>query len=217
MTALLEFFLISFVSIFIIVNPIGNVPIFLSLTEGMSREDRDTVSKKSIFWAGAILILFALSGDLILKAFQVTISGLKIAGGILLMIIAIDMLFGNMPRTRYSEEERIEAFSREDIALFPLALPLYTGPGAITTVVVMMGHAVTIPEKGIVLLSVILTYAIARITQKYAVEIFSVLGVSGTRVMTRIMAILLATIAVEFVWGGIRDKIEELFMEINST
>jgi len=210
MSSVFDFFLLSFVSIFVIVNPFGNIPIFLSLTEGLEREARERVSRKSIFWAGLILVLFALSGDIILKAFQVTVSDLKIAGGILLMIIAIDMLFGNMPRSKYSEEERIEAYSREDVAIFPLALPLYTGPGAITTVIVMMGHASSLLDRGVVLISIILTYVIARITQKHAVEIFSVLGISGTRVMTRIMAILLATIAVEFVWSGIEDKINSL-------
>ncbi len=214
MTPNYEFFLLSFVSIFVIVNPFGNIPVFLSLTEGLDRTERERISRKSVFWAGSILILFALSGDMILKAFHVTVSDLKIAGGILLMIIAIDMLFGNMPRSKYSEEERIEAYSKEDVAIFPLALPLYTGPGAITTVIVMMGHAHTIIEKSIVMASIILTYLVARVTQKYAVEIFSVLGISGTRVMTRIMAVLLATIAVEFVWSGIEDKISSLMENI---
>ncbi len=214
MSSVFDFFLLSFVSIFVIVNPFGNIPIFLSLTEGLEKEVRERVSRKSIFWAGLILVLFALSGDIILKAFQVTVSDLKIAGGILLMIIAIDMLFGNMPRSKYSEEERIEAYSREDVAIFPLALPLYTGPGAITTVIVMMGHASSLLDRGVVLISIILTYGIARITQKHAVEIFSVLGISGTRVLTRIMAILLATIAVEFVWSGIEDKINSLLGRI---
>jgi|Deesub1362A_J573_1020465.scaffolds.fasta_scaffold00050_132 multiple antibiotic resistance protein len=204
---LFPFFLGVFTSIFVIVNPIGTVPVFISLTEGMPVSVREKISKKSCFYAGGILILFAIGGNAILEMFNVTLSGLKIAGGFLLMIISIDMLFGNPPRTKYSREEEGEAQTREDLAIFPLALPLYTGPGSITTVIVLMTSAEGWLAKSLILVSIVLTYVIVRLTQKYSNQIYRILGMSGTRVLTRIMAILLATIAVEFIWSGIQDKI----------
>ncbi len=198
----LTYFAYAFASIFVIVNPIEATLVFISLTSGMNPKE-----KKRIYWrtttvAFAIALLFALAGDLVLRFFGITVDALRVAGGVLLFLVAIDMLRSGRHYRKVTEAELRDASDREDISVFPLATPLLTGPGAITTVVVLMGAAATIPEKSVVLMALVTTFMATYVILKFSEYIDQALGITGIMVMTRILGLILGAIAVNFVATG---------------
>ena len=134
--------LVSVSAVFFVVDPIGVVPIFIAMTQGDSREKmRDTARRASLV-AGVLLVFFALFGTFLFKVVGVSLSAFRVAGGIVLLITALDMLRARQSETRTSPEEAQEATGKEDVAIVPLAIPLLAGPGAIATVMVLMSRAV---------------------------------------------------------------------------
>jgi multiple antibiotic resistance protein len=198
----LLYFIYALASIFVIVNPIEATMVFVSLTSGMASDEKRRISMRTTSVAFAIALLFALAGDFVLHLFGISVDSLRVAGGILLFLVAIDMLRGGRYQRKVTEAELRDANHREDISVFPLATPLLTGPGAITTVIVLMGAAATILEKSIVLLALVLTFLITYYILKFSDFIDKALGITGIMVMTRIMGLLLGAIAVNFVALG---------------
>ncbi len=195
-------FVYVFSSIFVIVNPIEASMVYVSLTMGMNPLEKSHIYKRATVVAFIIAILFALAGDLVLRLFGITTDSLSVAGGVLLFLVAIDMLRGVHQQKKVTEAELRDANHREDISVFPLATPLLTGPGAITTVVVLMGSAGSIAEKAIVILGVSLTYALTLFILKFSDYIDRVLGITGIMVLTRLMGLILGAVAVNFVAVG---------------
>lgn len=202
----LDFFLKAFVTIFVIVDPPGNIPLFIALTEQASSDETESISKKATLIAALLLIFVALTGNLILDVFRITLDGLRIAGGILLFVISIDILLGERRKRSYVERGR-ESIDTDSLATFPIALPLYTGPGAITAAIVLYSTAGTPLLKSLVIFSIVLTYLIVRITHKFRNGIVAVLGRSGSNIIARLMAIFIAAIAVEYFFAGLLGKI----------
>lgn len=199
----LAFFIYAFTSIFIIVNPIGGIITFISLTAGMRAEERREIAKRSVTVACILAITFALSGELILRIFGVTVDSLRVAGGVLLFIIALNMLHAKISRESVTEEEIKDAADREDISVFPIATPLLTGPGAITTVIVVIRTGQTLELKLIAILAIVLTFALSYLIFRFANKIDKILGITGSLVITRVMGLLLGAIAVNFIATGI--------------
>jgi len=196
------FFLYVFASFFTIVNPIQATLTFVALTTGITSEERKGIAFHTTAIAFIIALLFAIGGNLILQFFGITVDSLRVAGGILLFLVAIDMLKGEREQKKVTDAELQDATYREDISVFPLATPLLTGPGAITTVIVQMGDAVNILEKALVLGALVLTFAATYLILRSAEYIDRVLGVTGIMVMTRIQGLILGAIAVTFVATG---------------
>ncbi len=199
----MTYFIYAFASIFVIVNPLEATMVFISLTSGMKADE-----KKKIYWrtttvAFAIALLFAVAGDLVLRFFGITVDSLRVAGGVLLFLVAIDMLRGVRQQKKITEAELRDANMREDVSVFPLATPLLTGPGAITTVVVLMGAAVTLSQKAMVLAALIATFLATYFILRFSEYIDHALGITGIMVMTRIMGLILGAIAVNFVAVGV--------------
>ncbi|MEM2272212.1 MAG: NAAT family transporter, partial [Archaeoglobaceae archaeon] len=159
----LIYFLKCFLTFFVIVDPPGNLPFFIGLTERFREELRERISKRMTIIALTILLVTTVSGGLILEFFHVSINSLRIAGGILLFIISVDILLGRVGREQYQRKAK-ESAEVDSIAIFPLALPLYTGPGAITAGIVMYSQASDFVSKLIVVASAILVYAIVRLS-----------------------------------------------------
>jgi multiple antibiotic resistance protein len=195
-------FIFAFTSIFVIVNPVGTTMIFVSLTSGMSAADKQKISGRSTSIAFVIAILFALAGNLVLRLFGITVASLQVAGGILLFLVAIDMLRGDKYQKKVTEVELSDAAYREDISIFPIATPLLTGPGAMTTVIVLMGAAATLVEKSIVLLAIVVTFIVTYYILKSSDLIDNTLSLPGIMVLTRIMGLILGAISVNFVAAG---------------
>jgi multiple antibiotic resistance protein len=198
----LVFFIYAFTSIFVIVNPIEATMVFISLTPGIGPEEKGKIYRRTIRVAFGIALIFAIGGDLVLQFFGITVDALRVAGGILLFLVAIDMLRSGRQQRKVTAAELMDANTREDISVFPLAMPLLTGPGAITTVVVLMNTAATLSEKALVLTALVLTFVITYIVFKFSDIIDRVLGVTGIMVLTRILGLILGAIAVNFVAVG---------------
>lgn len=199
---LLAYFIYAFASLFVIVNPIEATMVFISLTSGMDQQGKKRIYGRTTTVAFAVALLFAVAGDLVLRFFGITVDSLRVAGGVLLFLVAIDMLRGGVSHKKVTEAEMRDANYREDISVFPLATPLLTGPGAITTVVVLMGAAEGFSQKAVVLAALILTFLATYFILKFSEYIDRVMGITGIMVMTRILGLILGAIAVNFVATG---------------
>ena len=204
MTADIAFLIYAFTSLFAIVNPVSGVMSFISMTSSMSKEDKIYIARRSVIIAGVMAIIFSILGDFILKIFNVTADSLRVAGGVLLFLVAIDMLFARTSRESITNEEMKDAKLRENISVFPIAMPLLTGPGAITTIIVLIRTAQDIDSKMLVIVAIIFTFVITYLIFRYADSFNKVVGMTGMLVMTRIMGLFLGAIAVDFISTGIK-------------
>ncbi len=205
----LNYFITAFTTIFVIVDPPGNIPMFIALTESLDHELRERVSKRATLIGATLLIVLAISGGLLLKVFGITIDGLRIAGGILLFAVALDILSGSRSKEIYTKRG-LEHIDVDSLAVFPIALPLYTGPGAITAAIVLNSEANDPLSKLLLVLAIALVYIIVRLTHVYSETIIRVLGKSGSDIIARLMAIFLAAIGVEFVFAGLAGKLKAI-------
>jgi multiple antibiotic resistance protein len=194
-----------FVTVFALVDPIGAVPFFVSLTDGFSEADRRIVRRRAVIVLGSVLGVFALVGRFLFDAFGLTLAAFEIAGGILLFIVAYDMLHGEVTRTKLTNEDREEAIARRDeIAVVPLGIPLLAGPGAISTVMIYEGSAGGDPAMVVVVfLAIAVTTALTFFILKYGQKIFRYFGKTGIMAMTRVLGLLLAAVGVQFVLNGV--------------
>jgi multiple antibiotic resistance protein len=199
----LLYFVYAFTTVFVIINPIEATMIFVTLTNGMNPQEKSHIYRRTTLVAFSVALLFSVAGDAVLRLFGITVDSLRVAGGVLLFLVAIDMLRGVRQQKKVTEAELKDANQREDISVFPLAIPLLTGPGAITTVVVLMGAAGTITERVMVILAIVLTFVITFFVLKFSEYIDRVLGITGIMVMTRIMGLILGAVAVNFVAMGV--------------
>jgi multiple antibiotic resistance protein len=196
-----EFALVTFTSVLFIVDPIAVIPSYLVVTRTESAAERAQTARRACIAAGFILIAFAIGGTLIFELFGITLPAFRIAGGLILWLVAMDMLHAER-RTQESGPEILEGESKEDTALTPLAMPMLAGPGAISTVMVLSAQARTVPQKVVVYASIVVTAFLSWLVLRIGERLVKRLGQTGIRVMTRIMGLLLAAIAVQFVISG---------------
>ena len=198
----ITFFIYAFASIFVIVNPVAGLITFISLTSEMTADERNATVNRSVMVACLLAIVFAVFGELILGFFGITVDCLRVAGGILLFTVALDMMHARVSRESVTAEEIQDATRREDVSIFPIAIPLLTGPGAITTVILVMRAGVAIESKMTVIFAILLTFAISYLIFRFANRINKIMGVTGSLVITRVMGLFLGAIAVNFVAIG---------------
>jgi multiple antibiotic resistance protein len=202
---LLSFSLVALSAIFFVVDPLGLVPIFLAITSHSAPHKRALMARRATLVAWALLSFFAVFGGLLFKFFGITLRAFRIAGGLLLLITAVDMLRAQPSRTRSSPEETDEGTAKDDVAIVPLAMPLLAGPGALATVTVLAGRGPGWHSLVPVMLSIAATCGAAYLLLRVAGRINGVLGRSGIAVLERIMGLLLAAIAVQFIADGARE------------
>jgi multiple antibiotic resistance protein len=209
MDFLFSFFVTAFVSIFVTLDAVGNVPIFLSITPHNSEAERAAMVTRAVMVVFGVLVIFALFGNLIFRFFGVTIEAFRIVAGLLLLKIAFDMMEAKPARIRHTPEEDAEGARSHDVAIIPLAIPLLSGPGTISNVIALTGQAAkapaVLPAFSALLLAIALNVLIAFIALRSATAITRLLKESGMRVFTRVMGLILAAIAVQFVLTGIKD------------
>ena len=203
----LSFILLSFSSLFTLLNPIGTAPIVLSLTESLNPEEYNKVIKKSICVACLILLLFAIMGKIIFTFYGITVYAFKIAGGILFLRIGINMLEAKVSRTKSTPKESEEASGNDDIALTPIGIPLIAGPGAITSVMILAAQAISFNQKVIFYLNIIITLLITFMILKLGKKLTQKLGTAGLRVIERIMGMILMVVAIQFIIDGLNTVI----------
>ncbi len=198
------FALLCFTSLIAIINPLSAAPMYLALTDGYTAEHRRRTLRNAILTAFAVLVVFALLGGTIFQIFGITIDAFRIAGGIIFFGIGMDMLQAKRSRVKATQEEEEEGRTKEDVGITPLGIPMITGPGAITTVMVLMTQATTRARVALVFAAVVAVLAIAYAVLRAAPKIIRFFGQTGLNVMTRIMGLLVTVIAVQFIVDGSR-------------
>lgn len=206
MADLLSFALLSFSSILIVVNPLAATLIFVSLTGTMEQEAKLRVARDATRFALVVLLLFTFAGGWILQLFGISIEAFRIAGGLLLFGIGMDMVYAKTSRTKMTATEKYEGQDADDIAVMPLAIPMIAGPGAITSVIVLMNEAMgmSIVTLAIVPLAAVAAIGITYYMMRHADIIVRRIGQREYRATNRLMGMLLIAIAVQFILIGIR-------------
>jgi len=210
MSPLASFVLLCFGSLFSIVDPFAAVPIFLALAGRQSRAGQSRTALRASITCFVVLTAFALAGRLIFSFYGFTIGAFKIAGGILLFAVALDMVHAKPSDKRTTVEERSEAESKEDVGLMPLGLPLLSGPGAIATVMVLGGRARTVPEKIGVHAAVFAVSLLTFLILRSSVWVAQLLGRTCINVVVRIMGLILAAVAMQFMLDGVAEALPGL-------
>lgn len=203
---MLEKMLNMFIVLLVVVDPVGVTPVFGALTRGGGELHRRRMAVKGTLLAAGILLIFALIGDWLLTTLGITLPAFKIAGGMLLFLIAIDMVFARQSGGRSATgREQEEARHKEDISVFPLAFPLIAGPGALTTILLMVGESHGNPLYFISMIGVLLVILLLTLVcLLMAGRLMKLLGETGANVMDRLFGVILAALAVQFVLDGIR-------------
>jgi multiple antibiotic resistance protein len=200
----LELFLDYFVVLFVVIDPVGVAAMFAALTHDESMSHRRTLAWRGTMIAGLVLLVFTLIGDKLLRALGIGMAAFQIAGGALLFLLAVDMVLARQSGLRSTTvAEQKEAERRKDIAVFPLAVPLIAGPGALTTVLLMVGEqggdSLVITTVLVVLFAVLVLTLLALYFSSY---IMRFLGATGANVISRVLGVVLAALAVQFMLDG---------------
>lgn len=206
----LSFSLMAFSAIFFIVDPVAVVPIFMTMTEGDAPEKRRAMARRACLILAGVLTFFALGGGFLFKLLGVTLAAFKIAGGILLLLTALDMLRSKASPTRTTAAEIAEGRAKEDIAIVPLAMPLLAGPGSIATVMMLTAQSDRTWQIVPILLSIWLTALLSWLLLRSSELVQRVLGRGGQAILGRVMGLLLAAIAVQFMIAGIAEALPVL-------
>ncbi len=202
MTGYVSLFLMSLSAVFFVVDPIGVVPLFLAMTAGDSQEKMRRTAMRACLVACGMMLFFALFGGVIFKVFGVSLGAFRVAGGILLLITSLDMLRARPSETRTTPTEEQEGVVKEDVAIVPLAIPLLSGPGAIATAMVLMARGDTLTSAIPVLAAIVLTFVASYFILRASGMIQRVLRQSGVAIVERVMGLILAAIAVQFIADG---------------
>ena len=197
--------IVTFGSVFAIVDPFAALPIFVALTADRTPPARRRIALRAAITCFGVLTVFAAAGSLIMTFFSISLPAFKIAGGILLFGVGMEMLRAKPSSTRSTAEEESEAQGKEDLAIIPLGLPLLAGPGAIATVMVLAGKAETYPKRGSVFFAIVVVSAITFVVLRSAELVARGLGRTGINLIGRIMGLILAATAVQFVIDGLRE------------
>jgi multiple antibiotic resistance protein len=204
------FALLCVTSLFAIINPLSAAPVYVSLTSGYTAAHRERTLRTAVLTATAVLLVFTFLGGTIFQLFGITIDAFRIAGGIIIFAIGMDMLQAKRSRGKATEEEQAEAMTKEEVAITPLGIPMIVGPGAITTVMVLMTEAHTAAHVAIILLAIAIVLGSIYITLGAGQRLVDFFGQTGLNVMTRIMGLLVAVIGVQFVVDGARPILIEV-------
>ncbi|MDE6277625.1 MAG: MarC family protein [Muribaculaceae bacterium] len=198
----LPFLFICLTSFFSLTNPLGTMPVFLSMTKEMDNNQRKAILKRAVMIAIVILLGFTFCGQVIFTVFGISTNGFRIAAGVIIMKIGFDMLNAQYTSAKMSAEEE-QAYAR-NITVTPLAIPMLCGPGAIANGIMLMDQATNWLMMGIVVGSILFIYALGYIILRASTRLVSILGETGNNVMMRLMGLILMVIAVECFVGGIK-------------
>lgn len=193
-----------FVVFFVVVEPITLVPLFAAMTEGAAESWRRRMALKAVLVSGVVLTLFALAGSWFIRMMGIGIEAFRIAGGIMLFLIALEMVFARESGTKTTDEEKSEVRQRVDISVFPLAFPFIAGPGALAVVLLTFGAArpdvaLTAGLLAVVALVLVITFLLLLLTPL----VMRVMGVTGAHVVSRLAGVVLAALAVQFIIDGL--------------
>jgi multiple antibiotic resistance protein len=195
----------ALVTVFVTIGPIETAVVFAALTAGVHRPERESLAARSVMIAGVVLLLFALGGGAVLTLLHVSLSAFRVAGGVLLFLQALTLTFSNPGLSSINARETHDAQQAGDIAVFPLAFPLIAGPGSLAAVVLVMGRTSSWFESVAVVLTVVTCLAATYAAMLASEHLVRRLGQTGADVVGRISGVLLAGLAVQFIFDGMRQ------------
>jgi multiple antibiotic resistance protein len=202
---LIQFALVAFTSIFILVDPVAAVPTFLVMTSGSGRASRRHMALRAAGTCMVVLSVFSVAGTLIFRLFGITLPAFRIAGGLILGMIGLDMLRAQRSPVKETRGDAEEGADKEDVGIIPLGIPMLAGPGSISSVMVLGTQSSDWPHASLIILAIAVTSAISFIILAAADRVGSYLHETGIRILSRLMGLLLTAIAVQFVLDGLRD------------
>lgn len=203
---MLELFLSAFVTLFVVIDPPGCAPIYAGLTSGASKAQRRSMAIRACAIAGLILVGFALFGQQLLAALHIELDAFRIAGGIMLFLIALDMVFEKRTQRREERAERVrEDPEIEDVSVFPMAMPMLAGPGAIASVMLLESTATGAEGTLVVLAALAAVLVLTLLALIAASPLMKTLGARVEAVVTRLLGVLLAALAAQYVIDGVRN------------
>ncbi|WP_340110264.1 MarC family protein [Pikeienuella sp. HZG-20] len=204
-----EAFLIAFTTLFVMIDPIGVAPLFAALTQGAKLRARAVIAARGVLIAGALLLLFGLAGDAALRGIGVSVSAFRIAGGLMLFLLAVDMLFEKRSERR---KERADAESdADDPSVFPLATPMIAGPGSLTAMILLTAERESDLGETFAVYAALFAVLLTTFLFLLATDLIErILGATGIKVLTRLFGMLLGALAVQFVMDGISAYVSAL-------
>lgn len=208
MDSILQFSLLAFTSLFTMINPLGVIPVYTTLTDGMTSKQAAAIALKATSTALIVLLLFTFGGNLIFDIFNISVNGLRIVGGILFFYSGYDMLRGKLTRITSDEGKNEEAV--KNFAIAPLGVPMITGPGVITISIVLMNDAPDLTHKSLLIVSILLVMGLTHIILLSSRKILGFLGETGNKVLTRIMGLIVMVIAVELFFKGLKPILQDI-------
>jgi multiple antibiotic resistance protein len=208
---LLEFILLAGSSLFVIMDPIALIPVFLAITPNDTPQQRSRMAALACWVSAGILLFFALAGEKLFRFIGITLSSFKIAGSIVLMMIALDMLQGRRSKVKETSEEQAAGAAKEDIAITPLAVPMLAGPGAISTAILLRSQASTWAQEIALLCCIVVVSLACYLVLRLASHGVGWVSPIAMRITTRIMGLLLAAIAIQFILDALAEQKGRLF------
>ena len=207
MDSYITFAILVFTSFFTLINPLGTMPIFMSMTSTLSNEKRNHTAKKASIIAFFTIIAFAFSGQILFKFFGISVNSFRIVGGVIFFAMGWDMLQARLGNIKHTDDEtKIDAYVN-DISVTPLAIPMICGPGAITNAIILMESSDTVVKKIILITVIFLVLLLTYFILRGAGKITDKLGETGNKVMMRLMGLIVMVIAVEFFFSGLKPII----------
>jgi len=207
MDSYITFAILVFTSFFTLINPLGTMPIFMSMTTSLSNQKRKNTAKKASIIAFFTIIAFAFSGQILFRFFGISVNSFRIVGGVIFFAMGWDMLQARLGSIKHTDDEnKIDAYVN-DISVTPLAIPMICGPGAITNAIILMESSDTIAKKVILISVIFLVLSITYLILRGASKITDKLGDTGNKVMMRLMGLIVMVIAVEFFFSGLKPMI----------
>lgn len=202
MDTIIPYALLCFTSFFTLTNPLGTMPVFLTMTNGLSEDERKHIIKRATIVSFIILITFTLCGQFLFKFFGISTNGFRIAAGFIILKIGYDMLQARYSSAKLKEEE-IKSYVN-DISITPLSIPMLCGPGAIANGIILMSDATTWELKGTLFSMIAVVYLLSYIVLRLSTRLVNLIGETGNNVMMRLMGLILMVIAVECFVGGLK-------------
>lgn len=208
MNELFAFGLLTFTSFFTLINPLGTMPIFMTMTAGLDDSHRTKTAQKASIIAFLTILLFAFSGNLLFNFFGISVHSFRIVGGVIFFIMGMDMLQARLGKVKVIDSE-VKSYVN-DISITPLAIPMICGPGAITNAIILMEDANSYAKKSVLIFTILIVMIITYVILYSASRIIKLMGETGINVMMRLMGLIVMVIAVEFFFSGLKPIIIDI-------
>ncbi len=212
MNELMSFGLLALTSFFTLINPLGVMPIFMTMTADLDQEHRIKTAQKASIVSAITILVFALAGQLLFNFFNISVNSFRIVGGVIFFFMGMDMLQARLEKVKIKESE-VKTYVN-DVSITPLAIPMICGPGALTNAIIMMQDANSILKKVILVCCIIIIMVLTYLILYSASRIMKFLGETGINVMMRLMGLIVMVIAVEFFFNGLKPIIIDIYSSL---